>query len=254
MNREHLLQDLSPYICVIPRCPQSHCVYGTQRDWEAHMKSVAHEGFTGQLWSCKVCLEDFADTDLLFQHLRARHGHEITNEVDAELLLNSRSYVKLDLHHLQNCFLCNEDMSRVKVFDHMAFCMEKFALDSLNSEPSTSQDLCIQIDGVDCAMAGRPLTPLETSGDTSQHLMPIKSEERASRRAISVPRSNTEVFDFNSASKRKSMDDTYDLDLTQTSRLEYTWAEARSGPTIRSHSTGSKRRPTKYQRLSRSAI
>lgn len=247
-NREHFLQDLSPYTCVLPNCPQSHCVYSTQSDWEEHMKSVVHDGFLGRLWSCKICLKDFSSMDHLLHHLRDNDVHATTSEVDAQSLSKSISYMKLDLCHLPCCFLCNEDMTGVKVLEHIASCMEIFALKSLESEPTTRS----QADEIDCATKGTPLTSLEISCDAGQDVLPISAAGRSIRRSSSVPGRNTETPEYRSGSKRRSMGERNDTHLSRNIELGRTRPEERRR-LIRCRSTDFERGPAKFRKLSKAA-
>lgn len=249
------MQDLSPYTCVLPNCPQPHCVYGTQLDWEVHMKLVSHDGFDGRSWCCKVCQADFKTMGQLLRHLRATHVDASTSDDDAQSPAAFVSCIKLDLSHLRDCFLCNEGISGVNILDHIASCMEIFALKSLEGEQKTTPKISIQIDEVDSTTPGTALTPSEVSSDVGQHLRPISPAEISHRRARarSLPEDSIDIHKFRGILKHRSMNEQSYPDPILDSELGRTWLETRFGMKPQSRSTSVERRSAKFRRLSDSS-
>lgn len=189
----------------------------------------------------------------LLRHLRATHVDASTDDADAQSPAEFISYIKLDLSHLRDCFICNEGMSGVNVLDHIASCMEIFALKSLEGEQRTAPNICIQIDEVDSTTPGAALTPSEVSSDAGQHLRPISPAGVSRRRAISLPEDNIEIPKFRRVLKHRSMNEQSYPGLVPDSELGRTWLETRLGMKHQSRSTSAERRSAKFRRLSDSS-
>ncbi|KAH8885490.1 hypothetical protein GQ53DRAFT_785517 [Thozetella sp. PMI_491] len=82
--RQHIVEDLCPYTCIIEHCPAPHLLFSTRKDWEAHVKADHKTE-----WHCPLC----ENQDLVFptegditDHFKAQHPEDVQNLTLSTLL------------------------------------------------------------------------------------------------------------------------------------------------------------------------
>ncbi|KAH7305787.1 hypothetical protein B0I35DRAFT_108670 [Stachybotrys elegans] len=99
--RQHIIEDLLPYTCVIEECPAQTPLFSTRKEWEAHV-----EAEHGVQWRCPLCEEN----DLIFEteegithHLEAEHQDDV-RELTLETLL---PWSEIRRMGIASCPLCS---------------------------------------------------------------------------------------------------------------------------------------------------
>ncbi|RSL91863.1 hypothetical protein CEP51_000030 [Fusarium floridanum] len=135
--KQHLVEDLLPYTCVIEDCPAPEtAIFSTRKEWEAHVKADhrAH-------WRCPLC----EDTDVLMEseeaivhHFETEHKDDV-RELTLEVLL---PWSETRFMGITFCPLCSsygrEDSP--EIVDHVLRHVYEFSLRSLPwSKPFTHE-------------------------------------------------------------------------------------------------------------------
>jgi O-acetyl-ADP-ribose deacetylase (regulator of RNase III) len=131
--RNHLLQDLSPYLCTYKNCIQPDQLFQSRREWDAH------EGTHRKVW---LCLQHpdaaFASAASFEKHLLEKHGEEHFNEIQ----LRSISQVSATAAEDDRaCPICLAHSSAIpNMQSHIANHLERFAAFALPKDAQGDDD------------------------------------------------------------------------------------------------------------------
>ncbi|PGH13362.1 hypothetical protein AJ80_06356 [Polytolypa hystricis UAMH7299] len=135
--RAHILQDLQPYICTYPSCPEPDQLYMSRYAWLEHERLLHRK-----VWQCfEHANTFFSSKDGLRNHLKSSHEsltkHQILNIVDlSETTLEDER---------QLCPFCFMEGSFEKGLGyHMAFHQELFSVFSMPKELWKDGDVSVQ--------------------------------------------------------------------------------------------------------------
>ncbi|KIV87892.1 hypothetical protein PV11_03408 [Exophiala sideris] len=129
--RKHLIEDICPYTCIHPKCPQPGATWSTRQAWLDHMYAEDH--YHERFWQCLICADDNAYTTRaeLLTHTSECHPEIVADQI--ETLLNA-SVVRMANDQLP-CPLCRPDTAVAYNMDHIAEHIHAFALLSLPWAP-----------------------------------------------------------------------------------------------------------------------
>ncbi|KAH8898072.1 hypothetical protein GQ53DRAFT_880990, partial [Thozetella sp. PMI_491] len=138
--RTHILQDIRPYVCVLPDCKTPHALYVDGISWMGHIQS-AH---TTTHWKCAAVSHSEApvfETESQFiAHVNSEH-EELFNEEEVAELANLSSFERprtLDESLWPECPICTESFDGndfLSVFCHIAKDLVEYAVLSLPDPP-----------------------------------------------------------------------------------------------------------------------
>ncbi|KAH6989087.1 hypothetical protein BKA56DRAFT_247869 [Ilyonectria sp. MPI-CAGE-AT-0026] len=139
--RQHIVEDLLPYTCIIEECPVPNLLFSTRKEWEGHVKADHRVQ-----WHCPLCEEH----DLVFQaeeeivnHLEAQHPDDVRDLTLSTLLPWSRT------QHtgIASCPLCSsfgrEDSP--EIVDHILRHVYEFSLRALPWTKPVAHDVVKQV-------------------------------------------------------------------------------------------------------------
>ncbi|PNS19981.1 hypothetical protein CAC42_7948 [Sphaceloma murrayae] len=132
--RKHLAEDLQPYTCPIPTCPEGMAFYTTTEDWKKHMMSMHVGKYTWQCLACTSAPVTFDGEEDFIEHTRMRHPHVIS---DAHVHQYAEICRKPGQLSIDKCPLCRKHASHdhaggiTALLDHMAEHIHDFSLHSL---------------------------------------------------------------------------------------------------------------------------
>ena len=100
--REHVLQDLEPFVCLKEQCTTPNAHYRTLEDWLYHIGAEHNSS-----WSCAAPKHDssldFNTQDKFIQHVKMEHTASFT---DSQLSHLSRMNQSLRISDFNHCHLC----------------------------------------------------------------------------------------------------------------------------------------------------
>ncbi|KAI9774752.1 MAG: hypothetical protein M1839_001619 [Geoglossum umbratile] len=140
--RKHVSEDLQPYTCYLPDCPQDHTLFDTFQAWKTHVFSH-HQVSKG--WTCFFCQDpcDFPKEHIFKEHITTLHPDAVAEEDLSDLSFACRVD---DAPTLDRCPVCSMydgewkaqkakdthfEPSNNSFLDHIGKCMHDFALRSL---------------------------------------------------------------------------------------------------------------------------
>ncbi|KID72031.1 transcription factor Zn, C2H2, partial [Metarhizium brunneum ARSEF 3297] len=146
--KKHVSEDLEPYTCFLPDCPQDNRFFNTFKAWKTNVFSD-HQVCRG--WTCFFCQEprNFAQESAFSAHVKAFHHDAVSEEYLGDL---STACQIMDEPTLDMCPVCSMheaawtikkaecthfDPGTDSFLDHIGKCMHDFALRAL---PSTELD------------------------------------------------------------------------------------------------------------------
>jgi len=130
-NREHILQDLQPYMCTYPDCPEPDAMYTNRASWLDH-EAQAHR----KVWRCFEHSDLFRTKEELQHHLSI--AHSALGSVQAQALADLGSAITQD--ERKACPFCfatgpyHKDLA-----NHMASHMENLACFSVLRSAGTDE-------------------------------------------------------------------------------------------------------------------
>lgn len=207
--RQHIVEDLLPYTCMVENCPTRHiAVFSTRKEWEAHVKTDHRVQ-----WRCPLCEEDdivVESEEAITHHFAAEHQDDL-KELTLETLL---PWSETQVMGISSCPLCSsygrEDSP--EIIDHVLKHVYEFSLRALPWTAPFTHDLAKPIGTFklpdDKDAAERLMEWVEVAeGHTAQELqlsaVEVDNDEMAFPEAIEdtgyVP--DDEYFDAESAAK-----------------------------------------------------
>ncbi|CZR67104.1 uncharacterized protein PAC_17003 [Phialocephala subalpina] len=138
--KKHASEDLQPYTCYLPNCPQDHPFFNTFGAWKAHVLSKDHHQFEG--WTCLFCRFSSKSTEesIFLDHIQNNHSNAVAKESLTNFANMCRQYTAPALDRCPVCSTYEIDWKlrkdsdpkfepRVKSFlEHLGQCMHYFAL------------------------------------------------------------------------------------------------------------------------------
>ncbi|KAL7957083.1 hypothetical protein V8C34DRAFT_325613 [Trichoderma compactum] len=136
--RQHLIEDLCPYTCIVQHCPTPHMLFMTRKAWEDHF-------YNDHLsrWRCQLCDENkeepFSSEQGLTEHILAQHEQELS-KYDVSFLLSNAEVLYMGI---ESCPLCSSYGPRdsTDLVDHVVRHAYEFALRALPWPQSVIEDL-----------------------------------------------------------------------------------------------------------------
>ncbi|KAH7022128.1 hypothetical protein EDB80DRAFT_1714 [Ilyonectria destructans] len=139
--RQHIVEDLLPYTCIIEECPVPNLLFSTRKEWEGHVKADHRVQ-----WHCPLCEEH----DLVFQaeeeivnHLEAQHPDDVRHLTLSTLL----PWSETQHMGIASCPLCSsfgrEDSP--EIVDHVLRHVYEFSLRALPWTKPVAQDVVKQV-------------------------------------------------------------------------------------------------------------
>ncbi|KAF7503137.1 hypothetical protein GJ744_004279 [Endocarpon pusillum] len=138
--KKHVSEDLQPYTCYLPKCPQHHPFFNTFDAWKAHVLSNDHQQFEG--WTCLFCRFCSKPTEesIFLDHIQNKHLNAVAKESLTKFANMCRRFTALALDRCPVCSTYENDWKlrkdsdprfepRVRSFhEHLGQCMHYFAL------------------------------------------------------------------------------------------------------------------------------
>ncbi|KAL3482142.1 hypothetical protein BJX99DRAFT_252856 [Aspergillus californicus] len=130
--RKHIAEDLCPYTCVLPECPQPDILYSSRKDWMEHMTK---EHATSDYWLCFACSDptSFTEEQLFINHLLSQHGEDISQPQVPMFVSECAYHAPLAITACPLCpsndIDCNEESGAI--LDHVAEHVHSFSVNSL---------------------------------------------------------------------------------------------------------------------------
>lgn len=132
-HRQHVKNDLDPYICMFEDCNSAEVLYSHSQEWLAHL----HDH--GKIWHCSShpSLDPFTRRDDYIQHIRDVHSSAL-NDAQIRALANKNSRKRANL--FPSCPLCGAEATDVsgRMEDHITGHLRSLALKSL---PAYEEDV-----------------------------------------------------------------------------------------------------------------
>lgn len=140
-NRKHLMEDISPYTCIVDDCPHPDLLHRSRRAWMQHVERDHH-----QCWECLPCKTPervpllFSSVEELISHTRQVHNDSIKEDQYATL---AAAASRIAPSGISQCPLCNETGTADSdaLFDHIAEHVHSFSLYSLPWPKDENDDL-----------------------------------------------------------------------------------------------------------------
>ncbi|KIW22420.1 uncharacterized protein PV07_12307 [Cladophialophora immunda] len=151
--RKHLSEDLQPYTCYVPNCPQNHPFFNTFGAWKMHVLSKDHQQPVG--WTCLFCpfSSNPGEDRTFLDHVQSSHSDAVTKESLTGFVHMCRRNATPTLDRCPVCSICDKDWQLQKdrdvqfepqtksFLEHLGQCIHGFALRSLpETEPGKPED------------------------------------------------------------------------------------------------------------------
>ncbi|KAK6359883.1 hypothetical protein TWF696_001012 [Orbilia brochopaga] len=135
--RKHLVEDISPYTCIVEACPTPHLLFTTQKEWKKHI-----ENDHPPQWQCPLCEDQDSNFPLVGEivaHFRSHHADELSKDSLATLLSGSAVHCM----GITECPLCTSSgpEDSPQLVDHVLRHVHDFSLRSLPWDRSDAKDL-----------------------------------------------------------------------------------------------------------------
>ncbi|KPM39537.1 hypothetical protein AK830_g7032 [Neonectria ditissima] len=125
--RQHIIEDLLPYTCVVEDCPAPDLLFSTRKEWDAHVKADHMVQ-----WHCPLCEEDellFQSEKAIVHHFENQHQDDVRDLTLSTLL----PWSETQRMGIASCPLCSsfgrEDSP--EIVDHVLRHIYEFSLRAL---------------------------------------------------------------------------------------------------------------------------
>ncbi|KAI0448028.1 hypothetical protein F4803DRAFT_4792 [Xylaria telfairii] len=119
--KQHVFQDLRPYICTFSDCSDSDRLFFTRHDWIYHEMQMHR-----RKWICQSCPREYVSKLEMTEHLQHVHNSSISDSELTALLEISERPINED--YVDQCPFCHLHMGTGELLGHMAGHMEELAL------------------------------------------------------------------------------------------------------------------------------
>jgi hypothetical protein len=135
--KQHVLQDLEPYLCTFDQCFSAQEMYAIRDEWYKH-ELETHR--IRKVWACVECNDEFSSKELAENHLTADHKADLDDDdifMMKAMLRPTFSNKRLDK---SPCPLCLNKVTPDESKDHIARHLEYFAMLSVRESESSEDD------------------------------------------------------------------------------------------------------------------
>ncbi|KAK2593623.1 hypothetical protein QQS21_008671 [Conoideocrella luteorostrata] len=138
--RNHVLEDLRPYICILPDCITPHALYQDSISWISHMQTKHKVVKWKCVSSCHPEIQAFSTEAEFLAHTEFEHKEDFTTEEMLELANLGRYEItrELEVDILPKCPICMisfESEDFLSVYSHIAEDLVDYARISLPESP-----------------------------------------------------------------------------------------------------------------------
>ncbi|KAL7916500.1 hypothetical protein GGI35DRAFT_433224 [Trichoderma velutinum] len=145
--RVHILEDLRPYVCILPDCKTPHALYKNSGSWISHMQTKHKVARWKCVPSCQSIIRNFQTEAEFLAHAENEHKEEFTAEEMLELANIGRYEInrELEVDILLECPICTisfEDKDFLAVYSHIAEDLTEYAWISLTESPHADANVC----------------------------------------------------------------------------------------------------------------
>lgn len=132
--KQHVFEDLPPYICTSPRCETAVKAFSRRRDWIHHEESMHNS-----TWSCPfACTTSLVTSEVFEEHLRRSHANDV-NEASIQSMARACMQCREDTTEVK-CRLCkNTYPSRKLLYKHTGHHLEQLAFFALPKSAMQTQ-------------------------------------------------------------------------------------------------------------------
>ncbi|QYS93020.1 hypothetical protein H0G86_000411 [Trichoderma simmonsii] len=139
--RNHALEDLRPYVCILPDCKTPHALYKNSDSWISHMQTKHKVAKWKCVSSCQSNIRTFQTEAEFLTHTENEHKEDFTTEEMLELANIGRYEINCELGAdiLPECPICTisfEDHDFLIVYNHIAEELAEYAWISLPESPN----------------------------------------------------------------------------------------------------------------------
>ncbi|KAK6423460.1 hypothetical protein LTR81_003817 [Elasticomyces elasticus] len=126
--RQHVYEDLPPYVCMQESCATAHQPYARRREWQQHERDMHHRA-----WACPYCKDVLATSDLFQAHVVDSHDQE-HDDSSMQRMINACAQPLENEVTTSQCPLCQKQIvPQKRFFKHLGHHLEELALFSLPS-------------------------------------------------------------------------------------------------------------------------
>ncbi|CAO2652993.1 Nn.00g024040.m01.CDS01 [Neocucurbitaria sp. VM-36] len=140
--KKHVSEDLQPYTCYLPSCPQENPLFDTFHAWKTHLSSN-HHMLRG--WTCVFCEEprNFTQERFFNDHVKITHVDEVAEELLVDLSTACQMFNEPNIDRCPVCSTYEVTWKQRKAanhsfetrspsfLEHIGKCMHEFALRAL---------------------------------------------------------------------------------------------------------------------------
>ncbi|KAL6835930.1 hypothetical protein J3E69DRAFT_373214 [Trichoderma sp. SZMC 28015] len=144
--RNHVLEDIRPYVCILPDCKTPHALYKTSDSWISHMQIKHKVAKWKCVSSCQSNIRTFQTEAEFLTHAEDEHKEDFTTEEMLELANIGRYEINRELGAdiLSECPICRmsfEDLDFLTMYSHIAKELAEYAWISLPDSPHADTDV-----------------------------------------------------------------------------------------------------------------
>ncbi|KAK4948323.1 hypothetical protein LTR10_012857 [Elasticomyces elasticus] len=126
--RQHVYEDLPPYVCMQESCATAHQPYARRREWQQHERDMHHRA-----WACPYCEDVLATSELFQAHVVDNHNQE-RDDSNVQRMINACAQPLEHELTTSQCPLCQKMIvPQKRFFKHLGHHLEELALFSLPS-------------------------------------------------------------------------------------------------------------------------
>ncbi|KAK5708837.1 hypothetical protein LTR17_020324 [Elasticomyces elasticus] len=126
--RQHVYEDLPPYVCMQESCATAHQPYARRREWQQHERDMHHRA-----WACPFCKDVLATLELFQAHVVDSHNQE-RDDSNMQRVIDACAQPLENELTTSQCPLCQKKIvSQKRFFEHLGHHLEELALFSLPS-------------------------------------------------------------------------------------------------------------------------
>ena len=125
-SRQHVWEDIPPYVCTYSECLTANQRYSRRREWHRHQTKMHN-----RLWLCPFgCSDKFSQEPCWQEHVRKHHGQSYDQSTQQRI--SESCVIATNDTAEQKCPLCQKTLATPKVrFKHLGHHLEQLALHAL---------------------------------------------------------------------------------------------------------------------------
>ncbi|KAK4899643.1 hypothetical protein LTR27_002909 [Elasticomyces elasticus] len=127
--RQHVYEDLPPYVCMLESCATAHQPYARRREWQQHEREMHY-----RTWACPYgCIDVLATPELFQAHVVRDHDQKL-DDPNMQRMIDACAQPLEDESTTSQCPLCQRTIvPQKRFFKHLGHHLEELALFSLPS-------------------------------------------------------------------------------------------------------------------------